>query len=123
MLKKGDRVVAIGSLKEVVDFLASADDEKLRLLKSFLSGGTPIEDAKKLGKPLKVGKIYKDTLEVTLSKDYVWEEHKDYFVRAPDELQRTSRRRNTPKGTNLESGSTLRVSDSRADESVATKDS
>src|ERR1035437_1960935 len=79
-IKKGDLVVPTGVLKEVVDFLASAEGEKLRLLKAFLDGDEPVKDAKYLLASRKVNKIYKDSLEVTFSKDYVWEERKEYWT-------------------------------------------
>lgn len=122
-LKKGDIVVPIGTLKEVVDFLSKADAETLRLLRSFLSAGTPIEDAKLLKSPRKVNKVYKDSLEVSLSKDYVWEEQHIYFVRAPDETEGSKSIRNPPKLKNTEGAGLLPSADSRTIEPAVTQDS
>jgi len=122
-LKKGDVVVPIGTLKEVVDFLAKADAETLRLLRSFLSAGAPVEDAKLLTSPRKVSKVYKDTLEVSLSKEYVWEENLDYFVRAPDEIEGSRRPRNTSKAKNVQGSESLSSTDSGTAQPSAVQDS
>lgn len=82
MFEKGDAVQACGKLKKVVDFLAGADKETLRLLASFFQDDAKgPTDAKRLQKPVLVKKIYeKDmTVEVELSKTYVWEEKLEYF--------------------------------------------
>ena len=92
-IKKGDLVVPTGVLKEVVDFLASAEGEKLRLLKAFLDGDEPVKDAKYLLASRKVNKIYKDSLEVTFSKDYVWEERKEYWIEVAIEPKAKTNRR------------------------------
>ena len=81
-LQKGDVVVAVGKLKKVVDFLAEADKETLRLLASFFEGdASAIADAKKLKKPVEVKNIYRNdmTVEVGVSKTAVWEEREEYF--------------------------------------------
>jgi len=122
-LKKGDVVVPIGTLKDVVDFLAKADAETLRLLRSFLSAGSPVEDAKLLTSPRKVNKVYKDSLEVTLSKEYVWEEGIDYFVRVPDEIEGSRSTRNTSKAKVLKGEGLLPSADSRSVEPSAVQDS
>src|SRR3972149_3555538 len=94
MFEKGDAVRAIGKLKKVVDFLADADKETLRILASFFSddakGST---DAKRFKKPVLVKKVYpKDqTVEVEVSKTFVWEEKMEYFekVEVPEEDEDT----------------------------------
>lgn len=121
--KKGDLVTAAGPLKEVVDFLASADPERLRLLRSFLSGGTPVEDAKLLRSPRKVSKVYKDTLEVTASKGYVWEEKTVYFERASDGTEGSRRPRNTLKTKDVQRSEPLPSADSGPIQSPAIQDS
>lgn len=82
MFQKGDVVQPCGKLKKVVDFLASADKETLRLLSSFFTGEAkgPV-DAKRMQKPLVIKNIYpKDlTIEVELTKNYLWEEREEYF--------------------------------------------
>lgn len=121
--KKGDVVVTAGALKEVVDFLDKADAETLRVLRTFLQGGTPVEDAKLLTVPRKVNKVYKDTLEVSLSKVYVWEESIDYFVRAPDETEGSSSKRNTLKTKDVQGSEELPSSDHRPKESTPIQNS
>jgi len=82
MFEEGDMVVPVSKLKKVVDFLASSDKETIRILASFFeedARGTL--DAKKLKKPCRVNKVYKDSLEVEMQKNYVWEESQEYFER------------------------------------------
>lgn len=84
MIQTGDVVEVQGQLKKVVDFLATADKETLRLLSSFFQDeASGISDAKKLRKPCRVKTVYKaqgnTTIEVELSKDYLWEEKDEYF--------------------------------------------
>ncbi len=94
MFEKGDAVQAIGKLKKVIDFLSDADKETLRILASFFSedakGST---DAKRFKKPVLVRKVYsKDqTVEVEVSKTFVWEEKMEYFekVEVPEEDEDT----------------------------------
>jgi len=80
-LRVGDKVKPRGKFKKVIDFLASADKETLRLLASFFEEGCdPIADAGRLQKPHIVSKIYKDTLDVSLNRgENVWEEKICYF--------------------------------------------
>jgi tRNA U55 pseudouridine synthase TruB len=83
-LQKGDVVVAVGRLKKVVDFLASADKETIRLLISFFEGdASGPTDAKKLAKPVEVKNVYHKemTVEVGVSKTAVWEEREEYFAK------------------------------------------
>lgn len=84
-IDKETYVEPIGQLKKVVDFLASADKETIRILSSFFAGeakGTT--DAKKFQKPLKVVNVYKDTIEVEVNKNYLWEEKTDLFKPAKE---------------------------------------
>ena len=78
---EGMKVKPRGKFKRVVDFLASADKEMLRILSSFFEVGCdPITDAKRLQKPHVVTKIYKDTLDISINRgEETWEERKDYF--------------------------------------------
>lgn len=77
---EGDMVVPCGRLETVVNFLASADKETIRLLASFFTeDARGTADAKRLKKPCLVVKVHKDSLEVKLSKGYIWEEKYDYF--------------------------------------------
>ena len=80
MIEKGDVVEVTGKLKQVVDFLKTADKETLRILASFFEGeakGTV--DAKKFKGAIMVTNVYKGAIEVALSKGYVWEDKEDYF--------------------------------------------
>ena len=86
MIEKGDAVKVTGPLKKVVDFLATADKETLRLLASFFDGEAKgVTDAKKFKKTLLVSNIYKGAVEVALSKGYVWEEKEIYFKKVHHE--------------------------------------
>lgn len=90
MFEKGDAVQAIGKLKKVVDFLADADKETLRILASFFDGDAKgPTDAKRFKKPLLVKKVYEkdQTVEVEVSKTFVWEDKLEYFekVEVPEE--------------------------------------
>lgn len=90
MFHKDDVVQPCGKLKKVVDFLASADKETLRLLSSFFTGEAKgPTDAKRMQKPLVIKNVYlKDlTIEVELTKNYLWEERESYFekVEVPTE--------------------------------------
>ena len=123
MIKKGDLVTAAGPLKEVVDFLASSSDERLRLIKTFMDGGSPSEDAKSLVSPRKVTKIYKDTLEVSTSKDWVWEDRKEYFVGATIEPKAKTGRRNSVVAKDISSAEPLPSSDSRSSQFVVEQNS
>ena len=81
-MQKGDVVVVTGALKKVVEFLATATKEDLRILSSFFTEearGTT--DAKKLMKPLKVTNIYPKefVVEVEISKTERWEDREEYF--------------------------------------------
>ena len=85
-VEKGDVVVVKGKLKDVVDFLAKADKETMRILASFFQDeakGTT--DAKRLTKPMPITNVYKDSIEVKISSQYVWEEKPDYFAIYEDE--------------------------------------
>lgn len=80
--RSGDPVTPKGKLKKVVDFLATADKETLRILSSFFDGedADAIADAKKLQKTRPVTNVYKDTLEVSLLRnEYFFEEKKEYW--------------------------------------------
>ncbi len=78
--EEGEEVVVIGRLKKVVDFLATADKETIRILASFFQGDAKgTTDAKKLSKTLKISKVYLKSLEVVMQKGFVWEEKQDYF--------------------------------------------
>lgn len=81
-MEKGNVVKVAGKLKAVVDFLASADDETLKLLYSFLQEKDPIADAKALQKPLVINKLYKNSIEVTMGRGYVFEEKTELFEEA-----------------------------------------
>lgn len=122
-IKKGDLVTTAGALKEVVDFLASADGEKLRLLRTFLDGGTPVEDAKLLQTPRQVGKVYTETLEVTITKVYVWEEKKIYWTEVANVPKVKKARRNTTMAKDLPSAQPLPSSDSRPSQFVVEQNS
>jgi hypothetical protein len=78
-MEKGDTVRVVGKLKGVVDFLAAADDDTMKLLYSFLQEKDPHADARLLQKSLSVNKVYKNSVEVMMSKGYVFEEKKEYF--------------------------------------------
>ena len=87
MLEKGDVVQACGKLKKVIDFLAGADKETLRLLASFFEGDAKgSSDAKSLNGPVIVKKVYPkdETVEVELTKTFVWEEKLEYFEKVEE---------------------------------------
>lgn len=87
MLEKGDVVQACGKLKKVIDFLAGADKETLRLLASFFEGDAKgSSDAKSLNRPVIVKKVYPkdETVEVELTKTFVWEEKLEYFEKVEE---------------------------------------
>ena len=76
-----------GKFKKVVDFLAGADKETLRLLGTFFEGEKPdpVGDAKKLQKPKRINKVYRDTLEVAISRgEFLWEEKQEYWEKVVD---------------------------------------
>lgn len=80
--QKGDVVQPIGRLKKVVDFLADADKETIRLLASFFTGEAKgAADAKRLKKPCMVTNTYDGglTTEVEMTKNFLWEERSEYF--------------------------------------------
>ena len=82
MLMKGDVVRVRGRLKTVVDFLAAADKETIRILSSFFEGDAKgPADAKRLTKPVHINKFYDNgaEVEVQLSKNYVWSDRLEYF--------------------------------------------
>ena len=84
MIEKGDAVVTTGKLQKVVDFLADADKETLRILASFFQGDAKgATDAKRLKKPCSVVGVYPKefVLAVELTKGYVWEEKEEYFTK------------------------------------------
>lgn len=86
----GDVVRPRGKFKKVIDFLAGADKESLRLLGTFFEGEKPdpIGDAKKLQKPKKVNKVYRDTLEVAIARgEFVWEEKMDLWEKVKEEVE------------------------------------
>ena len=88
MLTKGDVVRARGRLKKVVDFLAEADKETIRILASFFEGDAKgPTDAKRLTKPVPINKFYDQgaVVEVQLSKNYVWDEKLEYWEKVEEE--------------------------------------
>lgn len=88
MLTKGDVVKARGRLKTVVDFLATADKETIRILASFFEGDAKgPADAKRLTKPVAINKFYDQgaIVEVQLSKNYVWDEKLEYWEKVEEE--------------------------------------
>jgi hypothetical protein len=57
------------------------------LLGTFFEGDKPdpVGDAKKLQKPKKINKVYKDTLEVAIARgEFVWEERFESWERIQD---------------------------------------
>jgi len=81
MYEEGDKVVPIGRLKKVVDFLSSSDKETIRILASFFQGDAKgTVDARRLKKACRIKKVYPKHLEVELQKNYVWEEKQEYFT-------------------------------------------
>lgn len=123
MIKKGDLVTAVGPLREVADFLASADKEKMRLLNSLLDSADPVADAKLLASPRKATKVYKDSLEVTLNKEYVFEERKEYWIEVENAPSTKPRRRNSAVATNIQDSPPLPSPDSGSVESAANQSS
>ena len=94
VFQKGDVVQVCGRLKKVVEFLADADKETIRLLASFFAGEAKGSvDAKRLKKPCHVTGIYDKgmSIEVEMSKNFLWEEKAEYFqkVENPEEYYRT----------------------------------
>lgn len=92
--QKGDVVQVCGKLKKVVDFLAESDKETIRLLASFFTGEAKGSvDAKRLKKPSIVSNIYDKglTLEVEMTKNFLWEEKAEYFEKAenPEEYYKS----------------------------------
>lgn len=88
MIEKGDAVRPVGKLKKVIDFLAEADKETLRLLASFFDGeANGPSDAKRFKKPLLVKKVFErdQTVEIEVSKTFVWEEKIEYFEKVDGE--------------------------------------
>jgi hypothetical protein len=88
LLTKGDVVKARGRLKTVVDFLATADKETIRILASFFEGDAKgPADAKRLTKPVLINKFYDSgaVVEVQLSKNYVWDEKLEYWEKVEEE--------------------------------------
>jgi hypothetical protein len=89
MVEAGDAVQAVGKLKKVVDFLSGCDKEDLRILASFFEGDAkgPI-DAKRFKKPVLVKKVYEksQTIEVEVSKTFVWEDKDIYFEKVVEEV-------------------------------------
>jgi len=88
MFEAGDAVQARGKLKKVADFLADADKETIRILASFFEGDAkgPV-DAKRFKKPLLVKKVYErdQTVEVEVSKTFIWEDKIEYFEKVVEE--------------------------------------
>jgi hypothetical protein len=88
VLTKGDVVKARGRLKVVVDFLATADKETIRILASFFEGEAKgPADAKRLLKPVPINKFYDQgaVVEVQLSKNYVWDEKLEYWEKVEED--------------------------------------
>lgn len=84
MLEKGDAVIPVGKLKKVVDFLADADKETLRILSSFFEGDAKgATDAKRLKKPCIVAGVYPKEflIGVEITKGYIWEEKEEYWTK------------------------------------------
>lgn len=123
MIKKGDLVTATGALKEVVDFLASADKEKMRLLNSLLDSADPVADAKLLQTPKKVTKVYKDSIEVALSKDFLWEEKKDCWTEVANVPKAKANRRIAPVAKDIQDPQPLSSASGWVAEPAVAKDS